>query len=111
MVSTASDYVRFAQMLLNGGELEHVRLLSPRTVAFMTSDHLWPGIAFSPVTLELFEPPVSRQRQRWARVLDLDSSSERKKGATQCRDHPENITGLAYGARPFGSIPKSSWSP
>jgi CubicO group peptidase (beta-lactamase class C family) len=56
MVSTASDYVRFAQMLLNGGELEHVRLLSPRTVAFMTSDHLWPGIAFSPVTLELFEP-------------------------------------------------------
>jgi CubicO group peptidase (beta-lactamase class C family) len=56
MVSTASDYVRFAQMLLNGGELDHVRLLSPRTVAFMTSDHLWPGIAFSPVTLELFEP-------------------------------------------------------
>ena len=56
MVSTASDYVRFAQMLLNGGELDHIRLLSPRTVAFMTSDHLWPGIAFSPVTLELFEP-------------------------------------------------------
>ena len=56
MVSTASDYVRFAQMLLNGGELDHVRLLSPRTVAFMTSDHLWPGIVFSPVTLELFEP-------------------------------------------------------
>jgi len=40
MVSTASDYFRFAQMLLNGGELDHVRLLSPRTVAFMTSDHL-----------------------------------------------------------------------
>ena len=56
MVSTASDYARFAQMLLNGGELEHVRLLSSRTVAFMPSDHLWPGIAFSPVTLELFEP-------------------------------------------------------
>ena len=56
MVSTASDYVRFAQMLLNGGELDQVRLLSPRTVSFMTSDHLWPGIAFSPVTLNLFEP-------------------------------------------------------
>jgi CubicO group peptidase (beta-lactamase class C family) len=56
MVSTASDYARFAQMLLNGGVLENARLLSPRTVAFMTSDHLWPGIAFSPVTLELFEP-------------------------------------------------------
>ena len=56
MVSTASDYVRFAQMLLNGGELDQVRLLSPRTVSFMTSDHLWPGVAFSPVTLNLFEP-------------------------------------------------------
>jgi hypothetical protein len=56
MVSTASDYGRFAQMLLSGGELDHVRLLSPRSVAFMTSDHLWPGIAFSPVTVELFEP-------------------------------------------------------
>jgi CubicO group peptidase (beta-lactamase class C family) len=56
MVSTASDYVRFAQMLLNGGKLDQVRLLSPRTVSFMTSDHLWPGVAFSPVTLNLFEP-------------------------------------------------------
>ena len=56
MVSTAEDYVRFAQMLLNGGELDQVRLLSPRTVSFMTSDHLWPGVAFSPVTLNLFEP-------------------------------------------------------
>ena len=56
MVSTAWDYVRFAQMLLNGGELDQVRLLSPRTVSFMTSDHLWPGVAFSPVTLNLFEP-------------------------------------------------------
>ena len=56
MVSTASDYVQFAQMLLNGGQLDQVRLLSPRTVSFMTSDHLWPGVAFSPVTLSLFEP-------------------------------------------------------
>ena len=56
MVSTASDYVRFSEMLLNGGELDGVRLLSPRTIAFMTSDHLPPDIAYSPVTLQLFEP-------------------------------------------------------
>lgn len=56
MVSTASDYVRFSQMLLNGGELDGARLLSPKTVAFMTSDHLPPDIAYSPVTLKLFEP-------------------------------------------------------
>lgn len=41
-VSTAMDYARFAQMLLNGGQLEGKRLLGPRTVAFMTSDHLGP---------------------------------------------------------------------
>jgi len=56
MVSTASDYARFAQMLLNGGVLGGTRLLSPKTIEFMTSDHLWPGIAFSPTTLDLLEP-------------------------------------------------------
>jgi CubicO group peptidase (beta-lactamase class C family) len=43
MVSTAGDYARFCQMLLNGGELDGVRILSPRTVALMTSDHLPPA--------------------------------------------------------------------
>jgi CubicO group peptidase (beta-lactamase class C family) len=41
-VSTAGDYHRFTQMLLRGGELDGVRLLGPRTVAFMTRNHL-PG--------------------------------------------------------------------
>lgn len=40
LVSTADDYMRFAQMLLNGGELDGVRILGPKTVALMTSDHL-----------------------------------------------------------------------
>jgi CubicO group peptidase (beta-lactamase class C family) len=39
LLSTATDYARFLQMLLNGGELEGVRLLSPTTVALMTSSH------------------------------------------------------------------------
>jgi CubicO group peptidase (beta-lactamase class C family) len=43
MVSTAADYVRFSQMLLNGGELDGARILSPSSVAFMTADHLPPG--------------------------------------------------------------------
>jgi CubicO group peptidase (beta-lactamase class C family) len=42
LVSTMSDYVRFVRMLERGGELDGVRLLSPRTVAFMASNHL-PG--------------------------------------------------------------------
>jgi CubicO group peptidase (beta-lactamase class C family) len=40
--STTGDYARFCQMLLNGGQLDGTRLLSPTTVAFMTSDHLGP---------------------------------------------------------------------
>jgi CubicO group peptidase (beta-lactamase class C family) len=40
MFSSAGDYARFAQMLLNGGELEGVRILSPKTIALMTSDQL-----------------------------------------------------------------------
>jgi CubicO group peptidase (beta-lactamase class C family) len=40
LVSTASDYSRFAQMLLNGGELDGVRILSRPTIELMTSDHL-----------------------------------------------------------------------
>lgn len=40
LVGTAADYGRFAQMLLNGGELDGVRLLSPRGVALMTANHV-----------------------------------------------------------------------
>jgi len=40
LLSTANDYARFLQMLLNGGELDGVRVLSPKTVALMTSNHL-----------------------------------------------------------------------
>jgi CubicO group peptidase (beta-lactamase class C family) len=38
--STAADYLRFGQMLVNGGQLDGVRILSPKTVRLMTSDHL-----------------------------------------------------------------------
>ncbi|MDE0104811.1 MAG: serine hydrolase [Bryobacterales bacterium] len=39
LVSTTSDYFRFHQMMLNGGELEGVRILGPRTVRLMTVSH------------------------------------------------------------------------
>jgi CubicO group peptidase (beta-lactamase class C family) len=51
MVSTATDYARFLQMLLNGGTLEGHRILGPKTGAFMTSDHLSPAIATTPLYL------------------------------------------------------------
>ncbi len=49
-VGTASDYARFLQMLMNGGELDGVRLLSPTTVRYMTADHLGPDMKFSGTT-------------------------------------------------------------
>lgn len=40
LVSTAEDYMRFSQMLLNGGELDGVRILAPQTVDLMRANHL-----------------------------------------------------------------------
>jgi CubicO group peptidase (beta-lactamase class C family) len=54
LLSTAGDYLRFCQMLLNGGELGGTRLLSQATIALMTSDHLTPEIRRSPSTPILF---------------------------------------------------------
>jgi len=54
LLSTAGDYVRFCQMLLNGGELGGARLLAPPSIALMTSDHLTPETRRSPSTPALF---------------------------------------------------------
>ncbi len=54
-VSTAADYLRFSQMMLNGGVLEGKRVLSRTTVRLMTSDHLGGaiGLAMDPGLLLL----------------------------------------------------------
>jgi CubicO group peptidase (beta-lactamase class C family) len=53
-VSTASDYLLFCQMLLNGGELGKTRLLSPSTIHLMTSNALKPGIEYAPAVTRVF---------------------------------------------------------
>jgi len=58
MISTAIDYARFCQMLLNGGEFNGVRLLSPKTVVHMTANHLPPDIAMSLTVSSLFGPLI-----------------------------------------------------
>ena len=40
LVSTASDYLRFCRMMINGGSLDGVQILSPKTVELMTRNHL-----------------------------------------------------------------------
>jgi CubicO group peptidase (beta-lactamase class C family) len=53
LLSTAEDYARFSQMLLNGGELDGVRILSRKMVELMTSNHLPPDVGYGAFTLEL----------------------------------------------------------
>ncbi len=45
MVGTAADYLRFCQMLLDGGTLDGKRILGPRTVGFVASNHVHAGIS------------------------------------------------------------------
>ncbi|MEY2567953.1 MAG: hypothetical protein QOE35_2482 [Actinomycetota bacterium] len=54
LVSTAADYHRFTQMLLHGGAVDGVRLLGPRTVAYMASNHLPGGADLEQVGRPLF---------------------------------------------------------
>jgi CubicO group peptidase (beta-lactamase class C family) len=44
LISTAVDYFRFAEMLRRGGELDGARILGPRTIAYMTRNHLPGGV-------------------------------------------------------------------
>jgi CubicO group peptidase (beta-lactamase class C family) len=48
MVSTVGDYARFVQMLANGGALDGKRYLSPKTIAYMGSNHIGPGSGVKP---------------------------------------------------------------
>lgn len=66
MVATASDYVRFGQMLLNGGQLDGVRLISKNTVALMTANHLPANIAYIiPFNLHGTSTPSEAVGQGW----------------------------------------------
>jgi CubicO group peptidase (beta-lactamase class C family) len=54
LASTAGDYHRFTQFLLNGGELDGVRLLGTRTLRYMTRNHLPGGVDLEAFGRKLF---------------------------------------------------------
>ena len=60
LMSTTGDYARFCAMLSRGGELDGQRILAPRTLRFMASDHLGPDVRSSEVL-----PPGHRL---WSRL-------------------------------------------
>jgi CubicO group peptidase (beta-lactamase class C family) len=54
LVSTAADYLRFCRMLLNGGALDGVRLVSPKTLELMSQNHLPGGKELPELSVSLF---------------------------------------------------------
>ncbi|WP_293677329.1 serine hydrolase [uncultured Phenylobacterium sp.] len=54
LVGTAADYLRFATMLTNGGELDGARILAPKTVKLMASNHLPGGQDLTQLSRSLF---------------------------------------------------------
>jgi CubicO group peptidase (beta-lactamase class C family) len=54
LVSTMSDYLRFCRMLLNGGSLDGVRIISPKTLELMTANHLPGGKDLTQLSISLF---------------------------------------------------------
>lgn len=58
LASTAPDYLRFCQMLLNGGELDGRRILSPKAIQQMTTNALSPDVTFAGVVGKYVGPQV-----------------------------------------------------
>ena len=79
LVSTAADYMRFSQMLLNGGELDGVRILGKETVELMRYPHHdgWFGLGF-------------------AVVPDKESEDSEDKDK-ESKDSPESVGSFSWG--------------
>jgi CubicO group peptidase (beta-lactamase class C family) len=81
MISTAADYGRFLQMLLDGGTLDGKRYLSRKTVAYMGANHIGPGSGVVPGPYYLPGPGFGFGRQ------DPRSSSRHNPCRSRCADH------------------------
>ena len=105
LTSTASDYLRFCQMLLNGGELDGVRIVSPKTVAHMASDHLPPDVQFA--RLPGPGSALWHRCRRWGMALVSASRCARPRACRLCRVRSASFSGVVRPAPIFGSTRKS----
>jgi CubicO group peptidase (beta-lactamase class C family) len=91
--STGDDYIQFAQMLVNGGELNGKRLLSPRTVDLMASNHVGdlyrPGMGFG-LTVEVVRDQIAANRRSSNGSFGWDGAF----GTHFWVDHKEQLAGL-----------------
>ncbi len=99
--SMAGDYIRFGQMLLNGGSLEGKRVLGPQTVAFMTSNHLHKDI----------KKIMSAVQSQGALAMDLAwvLPYVQIEGYLQSMVMLATLLGLALMERSSGLTLKSKW--
>ena len=122
LVSTARDYARFAQMLLNHGELDGARILSPATVDLMTSNHLSPRLLTGEFSIGKggdaagtwmglrpcrVQRPARRRRDRRQRYILLGGGrrylvlGRSGKRPCLCRNDPEDVRQRATADEPF----------
>jgi len=83
LVSTASDYLQFCEMLLHGGKLGDARLLSQSTIDLMTSNALKQGSDIQPTCCGALE--TSGRHRRWDKVLDWVLRCAPKRGKSIAR--------------------------
>ncbi len=114
LTSTPSDYIRFAQMLLQDGELDGVRLLQAETVQNMRRNHLPEGL--TPISLGTFLSPGYGFGLGFALLVDADNTPEpdtngvfRWAGAANTFfwiDPEEELVGMVWTqVNPFGLYP------
>ena len=72
LVSSAGDYLRFCQMLLNGGELDEARVLAPGTIHHMTADHLPTAVGDGPRALWCARPGARDGLRFWFGLCRAD---------------------------------------
>ena len=103
LASTAHDYARFLQFMLNKGELDGVRLLGSHTVDFMTADHLGE-----------YTHQRTAVRRRCCLLVMVSVwvlRCAKKRASAPYQAPPECITGVALRERRFLSIPSSTCLP
>ena len=95
LVSTAADYMRFSQMLLNGGELDGARILKKETVELMRYPHHdgWFGLGFSVVNDKKSKDTDGEDDAGHEKELDDKDGA----GDKEPKDTPESIGSYSWG--------------
>lgn len=98
LVSTAADYMRFSQMLLNGGELDGARILAKETVELMRYPHHegWFGLGFAVVNDKDSEDPDDKDDKDAKKDPD-DKGDKDDDDDGESKDTPESVGSFSWG--------------